>query len=102
MSRTHNDKPWEVRFPEERWEYEYTEDNYVFRLKKSGVKTKKKRSYHPPFWMTTPMWWIREFMNRPQRAKGAMWEKATIKLDIESLEDVDHPNVSRKPHLYYW
>ena len=52
--------------------------------------------------MTTPMWWIREMMNQPQRAKGRQWEKSVLKVDINDLDIIDYPSVSRKPHIYYW
>jgi hypothetical protein len=53
-------------------------------------------------WMSTPSWWIREMMNQPQRAKGRQWEKSVLKVDINDLDIIDYPSVSRKPHWYYW
>jgi hypothetical protein len=65
--------------------------------------TKKKKNVDTEnHWMTTPMWYIREFMNQPQRAKGRQWEKTVLKVDINDLDAIDYPSVSRKPHLYYW
>jgi hypothetical protein len=52
--------------------------------------------------MSTPSWWIREMMNQPQRAKGRQWEKSVLKVDINDLDIIDYPSVSRKPHWYYW
>ena len=126
MSRTHKDKPWKHAEPESRWDYDqvsvpyeserfpYEYDNgkwtkgeavpctrYMI-LKQAGVKTKKKRSHTERNWMTTPMWWIREMMNQPQRAKGRQWEKKVLKVDINDLDIIDYPSVSRKPHWYYW
>lgn len=59
------------------------------------------RGGHSKFW-TTPSWFNRMFMNRPQRHKGRMWEKDVVKLDKESLEETDSPSVGKKPHIYYW
>lgn len=126
MSRTYKDRPSKVQWPEvypwnwdcERIEcevprvlynvetgaYEETKDTYthIIYLQKPGVKLKKKRNYVEWNWMTTPMWWIREFMTRPQRAKGRQWEHKVKQLSSEELEDVDKPSVGRKPHVYYW
>ena len=67
------------------------------------ILTKKKKNIDTEnHWMTTPMWYIREFMNQPQRAKGRQWEKTVLKVDINDLDIIDYPSVSKKPHWYYW
>ena len=48
------------------------------------------------------MWYVREFMTVPQRAAGKQWEKKIVQVQVDGLIDEDTPNVSRKPHLYYW
>ncbi len=115
MSRTYKDKPWKLVDPESRWDFgmervpyqkwsnsfEYWYTTYCY-IQRAGVKTKKKRSYHERNWMRTPMWWVREFMTQPQRTHGKEWEREVVKYRVADLEDVDTPNVSRKPHLYYW
>lgn len=122
MSRTYKDKPAKFRFPESydwRWDcekipYEYTyspwgtEDpvtviRHVYR-QLPGVKTKKRRevdcNWH---WMgSTPSWWTRLTMNRPQRREHHLWEQIASRTPLESLEDLDTPNVSKKPHVYYY
>lgn len=123
MSRTYKDKHWKLRFPEgeyhfghERIAYEtyyrewdvtlgkYIETSdlvtrYVF-VEKAGVKTKKKRKDDTEWhWMSTPSWWTRLTMNRPQRRKGRQWER---KVHFQDLEETDPPGVSKKPHVYYW
>ena len=126
MSRTHKDKPWKHAEPESQWDYdqvsvpyestrfEYEYDNgkwtkgevvpctrYMI-LKQAGVKTKKKRSHTERNWMTTPMWWIREMMNQPQRVRSKQWERQVVEYDTDELEDCDPPYIGRRPHLYYW
>ena len=50
-------------------------------------------------WMSTPSWWTRLVMNRPQRREGRLWER---KVHFEDIEETDPPGVSKKPHIYYW
>lgn len=116
MSRTHKDKPRKFQSPEYDWKYGtethtcevwskwyegYVELRYSLQL--PGVKTKKKRRVDTEdHWMNTPSWWIREFMTVPQRAAGRTWERNVVREKIEDLDAVDKPNISRKPHLYFW
>lgn len=108
MSRTLKDKPWKYKCPEQQWDYKYyaNEDRYWFwyqALKKPGVLTKKKRSYEDYHGMSTPMWWIRVHMNRPQRRASRVWEAEVVKIsNLEEVDMLDNPGVSRKPHIYYW
>lgn len=125
MSRTYKDRPTKLQWPDNRWDwdmekipvertrrsynfethqYEETDETYIWHvyLKKPGVKTKKKRTHEDWNWMTTPMWWIREMMNRPQRVRGHQWERKVLNTPLAELEDEDPPSVSRKPHWYYW
>ena len=107
MSRSYKDIPWKFRFPEQQWDYKYyrREDIHWYwysALERPGVLTKKKRHYREYHGMPTPMWWIREFMTRPQRTHGKQWERQIVKVSKEDLVDQDTPTVSRKPHLYYW
>lgn len=101
MSRTHKDTPIQFRDPEwgYRFDYEFV-DGALIQL--PGKKTKKKRNHYQWWGMSTPMWWVRIMMNRPQRVQGKQWERELLKLNIEDLEDVDPPSVGRKPHWYYW
>ena len=123
MSRTYKDKPWKYQDPENDWTFGKVQVNYthttkvykgfgqwaeeaivlVSYLEVKGAKRKKKRRTDTEWhWMTTPMWWIREMMNQPQRATGRQWEKKILKYCIDDLIDADTPSVSRKPHWYYW
>ena len=107
MSRTHKDRPWKLRYPERDFDYRYERRTDVHwywycALERAGVLTKKKRSYVEYHGMSTPMWWIREHMNQPQRTRGREWERKIVKYAVADLVDADTPSVSRKPHLYYW
>ena len=115
MSRTYKDKPWKLKSPESRWDYgmeripyqKWSQEfqhwyNFWCYIERPGVKSKKKRHCKEYHSMPTPMWWVREMMNQPQRAKGRQWEKSVLKVDINDLDVIDYPSVSRKPHLYYW
>lgn len=125
MSRTYKDRPIKLQWPDSRWDWDmekipvewprrfynvepghFEETDVVYTryvyLKKAGVKTKKKRNHEDWNWMSTPMWWIREMMNQPQRARGHQWERSVVNMSKDELEDCDPPGVSRKPHIYYW
>jgi hypothetical protein len=107
MSRTYKDRPSKIRFPEEQWDYKYYRIGggnwHICFLEYRGVLTKKKKRVDTEnHWMTEPSWFIREFMNQPQRARGKQWEKKIVKVSLDNLIDVDYPDVSRKPHIYYW
>jgi hypothetical protein len=70
-------------------------------LETPTTKPKKRKKMNTEWrWMTTPMWWIREMMTRPQRRAGKIWEKELLK--AVDLEEVDTPSVGRKPHKYYF
>jgi hypothetical protein len=50
--------------------------------------------------MNTPGWWVRGWMNRPQRRNFHLQEVAILK--TVDMEDVDFVDCKRKPHIYYW
>ena len=106
MSRTYKDLPSKLRYPEEQWDYRYYlvgNRKYIDYLEYPGVLTKKKKHLDTEHhWMSTPMWWVREFMNQPQRTRGKQWERKIVKCPVKELIDEELPSVSRKPHLYYW
>lgn len=90
MSRTNKDKPWKIAWPE-----------YADRCVKA---LKKKRGHEPWFWCeTTPSWWNNLFHTRPRRKEAQKFEREIQKItDLDELEDLEVPNVSNKPHKYYW
>lgn len=109
MSRTYKDRPHKVNHPEEtsKWNMYVVYENDDFVFYKSGPirggLTKKPRKQDTEYhWMTTPGWWVREFMNQPQRIAGHQWEREVVKKSLEDLEDELPPDVGRKPHIYYW
>lgn len=126
MSRTYKDKKWELRHPEDAIHYGMHRVPYTTTIKyfnpdegrfedtgvevtryrylpTKGAKTKKRKhedtSWH---WMSTPSWWTRMMMNRPQRREAHLWEQEASHTPIEDLEELDKPNTSHKPHKYYW
>jgi hypothetical protein len=122
MSRTYKDsnRVKLKRYYKDRWEtehtkYEYESEKYLWPdfnvsvglttrikyLKKPGVLTKKRKEVDTTdHWMTTPGWWIRLTMNRPERREHHLLEKKVLR-EID-IEDVDFPDLGRKPHIYYW
>jgi hypothetical protein len=111
MSRTYKDKPYKyTQYAKERVRAcfrrsqdcgEYIVSYWVW---DNSLKTKKRKEVdHEYHWMNTPSWWTRMMMNRPQRREAHLWEREVSKIqDQEELEEVDIPNVSHKPHVYYW
>ena len=108
MSRTLKDKPHTVVYPEDHYLYDTVrvdndpESRIGFRyIQVAGKKTKKRRNYcHFRWYSTTPSWWTRITMTRPQRRRGRVWEHTVLK--ATDLELVDPPTVGRKPHVYYY
>ena len=91
MSRTYKDRPSKVRFPE------------VYPYWVEIEKRKKSRNVDTEWhWMSTPNWWIRCMMTRPQRRAGVVWEHIATQTPIEEIDLLDTPSVSRKPHQYFW
>ena len=124
MSRTHKDKSWKLRHPEERFDFgriahEYDAKSRVFDeasgewvlsetevvrrtwiAEQRGCKTKKRKQVDTCWhWLTTPSWWIRLMMTRPQRRASRVWERKALLADLDSL---DTPSCSKKPHIYFW
>ena len=108
MSRTYKDRPARINYPEEQWEYRYDTsektDRLWFRyLERKGVLTKKKKHVDTEHhWMTTPSWWVRLTMNKPQRRASKMWEDTVIGKSVDRLDVEDPPIIGKKPHIYYW
>ena len=88
MSRTRKDKPTKLLW-----------GDYNDQSNKPKVGKHKDNTWH---WMTTPSWWTRMMMNRPQRREAHLWENRAEHTALEDLEELDTPNVSHKPHKYYW
>ena len=102
MSRTLKDRPSRVKH--EPWDRDLVRvpGSYYF-MKLPTTKTKKRKEVDTEeHWMSTPSWWIRLMMNKPQRRGGSLWERRAVLTDLEGLLDLDTPDVSRKPHVYFW
>lgn len=109
MSRTFKDRPTRVKY--EPWdkdrspiyvEYKDCILRYSYIFNKT-TKTKKRKSVDTQeHWMTTPGWWIRLMMGKPQRREGTLWERKAVLTDPDSLLDLDTPSIGRKPHIYFW
>jgi len=57
------------------------------------------------FWQwlqTTPGWWVRLTMTRPQRRQAAVWQRNAEKTPPNNLDQVNKPPQGRKPHHYFW
>lgn len=102
MSRTYKDKPSKLKH-EPYWQDRYlVSDNYFhYYIYVKSTKAKKRKEVDTEnHWMTTPSWWINLRMNKPQRREAHMLEKKVLR--VEDIEDLDFPNLKRKPHIYYW
>lgn len=115
MSRTYKDRPSRIRFFKvedyENVEYELAspfvnwkgkiQTHSKFWIKLAGVKPKLPRRKDTEWhWQSTPSWWTRLYMNRPQRVTSNQYMRQ-LSLQID-LELVDPPPIGKKPHIYYW
>lgn len=99
MSRTYKDTPSKVLH--ESWDTDYIWlVGYGYRLSKTTKPKKRKELDTEDHWMSTPGWWIKMTMNRPERRGAHLLEKKALR--ILDIEDVDFPNLGRKPHIYFW
>jgi len=115
MSRTYKDVPWKHRDVENNYDHgrhrvayvgvsatigEYT--TYWLRDIKGAKRKKKRRVDTKWHWMTTPGWFIKEFMTKPQRAACKQWERKLVQMSYDELHEVMVPFIGYKPHIYYW
>lgn len=111
MSRTHKDVPTKHRSPKEQYDFLYntvfeifTDENGVVHYSRHelpGVKTKKRKHHDTEHhWMSTPSWWTRLTMNRPIRRYYHLLEHEAVR--TPDLEELDIPDLKKKPHNYYW
>lgn len=121
MSRTNKDRPDKLR---EKLGKDIVLTNNLYGIFATTTKPKKKKNHDTEWhWMSTPSYWTRIMMNRPQRRQGKVWEIdvskiqcktemvqtypyiGTVPLLSQETEDAynkETPSVSRKPHVYYW
>lgn len=88
MSRTRKDKPNKLLW-----------GNY---WDEPGPKKSRHTNTHWNWLQSTPSWWTRMMMNRPQRREAHLWEQEAAHTAIENLEELDTPNTTHKPHKYYY
>ena len=102
MSRTYKDKPSKIKHESWNKDRERIEGTFYY-IDLPTTKAKKRKELDTEeHWMNTPGWWTRLTMNRPQRRKCKLWERDALKSSLDSLDDLDKPIISRKPHIYYW
>lgn len=108
MSRTFKDRPNHIRFSDYSYAWHRTlrfldgYDNPIWMQAPKGTHKKKKKKVNTEWeWLkSTPSWWTRLTMNKPQRRKCRLWE-AKVKYMVD-LEETDCPFFKNKPHNYYW
>lgn len=104
MSRTRKDTKW--KFHSEPWDINRYMTEYFSWIYIPGMKTKKRKEVDTEdHWMGTPSLWNRLQHTRPRRAKARVWARNVEKTkfnDVEELYELDVPNYSNKPHIYYW
>ena len=116
MSRTFKDKPYKLQHEAwdkdtERFQCTVTRIDYYTRelceytrygrIDLPTTKTKKRKEVDTEdHWMTTPGWWVKMTMTKPERRAA---NTATRKVLLaEDIEEVDIPDMGRKPHIYFW
>lgn len=99
MSRTIKDSRRKYHFKDYWTQDRIPLEGYGYRLAKTSKPKLRKEVDTEDHWMSTPSWWTRLVMNRPQRRAGKMWEATVIR---EELEETDPPGVSKRPHVYFY
>lgn len=51
-------------------------------------------------WMSTPSWWTKMTMIKPERRAAHLLEVEILK--VADIEEFDFPDLRRKPFCYYW
>lgn len=65
-----------------------------------GDKAKRRAFGTNWRWQSTPGWWVRMQMTRPQRRAVKVWE--VMARNATDLDRIDMPPHGKKPHLYFW
>lgn len=121
MSRTFKDRKFGRTYWREQRERETIEFAYEVRevgwdgkpivyqrrrsLQRPGVRPKLRKDYVNKLesaCYSTPMWWIREMMNRPERKSANQLTREAVKYRLEDIDAIDIPDLGRNPHIYYW
>jgi hypothetical protein len=98
--RTRGEKGWSLDWA---LKPDRLESNYPHLTREDAVKTEMARYHADGGWnMTTPMWWIREFMTVPQRAEVRGLLRKVVKMELDNLIDYPVFPLAKKPHHYFW
>lgn len=73
--------------------------HYYVQLPTSKPKLRKEKDTED-HWMSTPSWWTKMTMIRPERRAAHLLEKKALR--VLDIEDMDFPDLGKKPHCYYW
>lgn len=104
MSRTFKDKPSKLKH--EAWDKDTirvdgTGTKWSYRIHLPTTKTKKRKEVDTEdHWMSTPSWWTHLCMIKPERRLAHMLEKKALR--VENIEEMDFPDLGKKPHIYFW
>ena len=97
MSRTYKDKPSKILHESWNKDMVWTGSGY---LHLPTTKTKKRKEVDTEWhWMSTPSWWTRMTMIKPERRASKLLERKAL---ISDLVDFEIPDTGRKPHIYYY
>ena len=97
MSRTFKDKP--SKFKHEAWDIDWIwVEGYGHRNAPTKKTKKRKEVDTEDRWMSTPGWWVRLMMNKPQRREVHLWERKALFSDLEELVQPTR----KVGHVYYW
>ena len=108
MSRTYKDVPTKHRKPREVYDWNWDVERIdlgpgyprFWHRELPSTKTKKKKEQDTEWhWMSTPSWWTRLTMNKPQRRYYHLLEHEAL---FRDLEEFDFPDLKKKPHIYYY
>lgn len=100
MSRTYKDKPSKILHESWNKDMIWTGSGY---LHLPTTKTKKRKEVDTEWhWMSTPSWWTKMTMIKPERVKANMLSRRAVTEFGSMLDWIDIPDTRRKPHIYYY
>jgi hypothetical protein len=114
MSRTRKDKPTKFRDDVNSYSgsYQGLYDSRYWEMCRENVHKKfhsrpklRKTKDYESHWMSTPSWWTRLYMTRPQRKRQNQYLKQydlIVLDDLDLLEESDIAFTGLKPHVYFW
>ena len=98
MARTYRDNA-RRRYFNSYWQQDrILVEGFGWRLAKTTKPKLRKTVDTEDHWMSTPGWWVRLTMNRPQRRAVHLWERKALFSDLEELVQP----AKKVAHVYYW